>query len=212
MPEQVEKAKPGEFIISEATRTRSRDNVVYGASQTILIGALVAATLVGATAEATAASGNTGNGVFGAITVDADAKPGRYVLTIIEPAANGGAFSLSDPDGEDCPTGKVAVAYNGPINFTLADGATDFAAGDAFEIEVSADPAESQAVAWEVGLTAIGLAFDAVTTDVGETSPGVIISGDAEVNGHLLAYPEGATLSDKVEARTQLRRLGIKVR
>lgn len=212
MPEQVEKAKAGEFIVSEATRSRSRDNVIYAASQSIAVGALIAAVLVGATATATAASGNTGNGAMGAITVDADAKRGVYVLTVIEPASNGGVFSLTDPDGEACPTGKIAVAYDGPLNFTLADGATDFAAGDTFEIEVVADPEASQTVAWAVGMDAIGLAFDAVETGAGETKPGVAITGDAEVNGHLLAYPEGSTLSDKVEARAQLRRLGIKVR
>ena len=47
---------------------------------------------------------------------------------------------------------------------------------------------------------------------MGETAPAVMIDGDAEVNGNLIAYPDGASLSDKVEARAQLRKLGIKVR
>lgn len=213
MAVQTETAHAGEFVISEATRSRSRENVLIGASQTLLVGAIVALSLVGASAEATAASGNTGNGTIGAITIDADAAPGVYVLTIIEPAANGGTFSVEGPDGVELPGGKVAVAYNGPINFTLADGATDFVAGDSFEIAVAADPAERQYVEWSVdGAPAAGILFDAVTTGSGETAPGVIIDGDAEVNGNLLVYPTGATLSDKVEARSQLRRLGIKVR
>lgn len=213
MAVQTEKAHAGEFLISEASRTRSRQNIVVGASQTLLTGAILALALVGASATATAAAGNTGNGAMGAITVDADAAPGVYVLTIIEPAANGGTFSLEGPDGVALPNGKVAVAYNGPINFTLADGATDFAAGDSFEIEVVADEDERQYVAWSVdGAPAAGILFEAVTTGSGETAPAVMIDGDAEVNGLLLAYPTGASASDKVEARSQLRRLGIKVR
>ena len=213
MPEQVEKARAGEFLMSEASRTRSRQTVKIAASQSLRVGTLVALALIGASAAATAASGNTGNGVIGAITVDADAEPGVYVVTVIEPAANGGNFTVEGPDGVQHHPGKVAVAYNGPINFTLADGATDFAAGDSFEIEVVADDSERQFVAWTVdGAPAAGISFDAVETAAGEIKDAVIIDGDAEVNGHLLAYPTGATLSDKVEARSQLRRLGIKVR
>lgn len=210
---QTEKAHAGEFLISEATRSRSRQNVVYAASQMVLVGALVASILVGnATAEVTAASGNTGNGAFGAVTVDATAELGIYRVVIIEPGSNVGTFTVEKPDGSIDGSGKVAVAYNGSINFTLADGATDFVAGDAWEIEVTAGDATEQFVEWEVGKVAKGIAFDAVTTAASETAPGVIIDGDAEVNGYLIAYPEGATTSDKVEAREQLRRLGIKVR
>ena len=212
MSVQTEKGHTAEFIISEATRTRSRQNCIVGASQTLLVGALVAASLATAAAEATAAAGNAGNGAMGAITVDADAKLGTYVLTVIEPASNGGSFSLEGPDGVELPTGKIGVAYNGPINFTLADGATDFAAGDSFEIVVTADDDQQHVVAWEVGMTAAGIIVEEVTTGVGETAPSVIIDGDAEVNGNLLAYPEGSTLADKVEARSQLRRLASKGR
>lgn len=213
MAVQTETAHAGEFVISEASRTRSRENITIAASQTLNAGAILALSLVGASAAATAASGNTGNGTIGAITIDADAAPGVYVLTIIEPAANGGIFSLEGPDGVALPNGKVAVAYNGKINFTLADGSTDFVAGDSFEIEVVADAAERQYVAWSVdGAPAAGLLFEAVTTGAGETAPAVMIDGDAEVNGNLIAYPDGASLSDKVEARSQLRKLGIKVR
>lgn len=212
MPVQTEKGHTAEFIISEATRTRSRQNCIVGASQMLLVGALVAASLATAAAEATAAAGNTGTGVMGAITVDADAQLGVYILTIIEPASAGGTFSLEGPDGVELPTGKIGVAYNGLINFTLADGDPDFAAGDSFEIEVTADDDEQQVVAWEVGATAVGIIIEEVTTAADETAKSVIIDGDAEVNGNLLAYPEGSTLADKVEARSQLRRLGIKVR
>lgn len=213
MGEQTEKAHAGEFLISEASRSRSRDDVVYAASQTIVPGQLISRILSGSVAATvTAAAGNTGNGAMGAVTADADADLGVYVLTILEPAANGGTFSLEGPNGVELPSGKVAVAYNGRINFTLADGSTDFAAGDRIEIEIARDAAVDQWKAFDGTDDVDGIAFDHAVTGVGETAKGVAITGDAEVNSHLLTYFAGATLADKVEARAQLRRLGIKAR
>jgi hypothetical protein len=99
----------------------------------VILGAAFAAT--GASA---AGSGNTGNGTMGAITVTAGAKQGVYTLEIVEPAANAGAFVVRDPDGILVDNGTVAVAFSaGGLAFTLADGATDFVAGDTFAITVT---------------------------------------------------------------------------
>lgn len=91
------------------------------------------------TAAAAALGTNTGNGTFGAITVDDSvARAGVYTLTIIEPGANVGTFVVEDPDGVQIGDGVVASAFNaGGLAFTLTDGATDFAAGDTFRITVS---------------------------------------------------------------------------
>lgn len=90
------------------------------------------------TAAATAWTGNTGDGAMGAITVSSGAKMGTYKLTIVEPAANAGTFIIQDPDGIILSKkGQVASAYSfGGLAFTLADGATDFTAGDGFDIAV----------------------------------------------------------------------------
>lgn len=91
-----------------------------------------------ATAIASALGTNTGNGTFGAITVSAGAKQGNYTLTIIEPATNAGTFVVVDPDGVQIGDGAVAAAFSaGGLAFTLADGVTDFVAGDSFMIAVS---------------------------------------------------------------------------
>lgn len=97
-------------------------------------GCVIGATF-GATAAATAGSGNTGNGTMGTVTVSAGAKLGTYQLVIIEPASNAGTFAVYDPDGVFVDNGTVAVAFSaGGLAFTLADGATDFVAGDSFSI------------------------------------------------------------------------------
>jgi hypothetical protein len=92
----------------------------------------------GTTATATAFSGNTGNGTMGTITVSAGAVNGTYKLVIIEPATDAGKFQVEDPNGKIIGTGAVAAAFSkGGLAFTLADGATDFAAGDGFDIVVA---------------------------------------------------------------------------
>lgn len=98
--------------------------------------------ILGGTFAATGASAalgtNTGNGAMGAITVTAGAKAGAYTLTIIEAAANAGNFVVADPDGVQIGDGAVAAAFSaGGLAFTLADGATDFVAGDSFTITVT---------------------------------------------------------------------------
>lgn len=101
------------------------------------LGSATKAALVVPTAGAAAAlNTNVGNGVFGAVTADAGAMLGDYQIVIIEPGSNAGIFEVFKPDGTIDGDGTVAVAYDGSINFTLADGATDFAAGDAWTVTV----------------------------------------------------------------------------
>lgn len=128
----------GEFILSEQDGGLSRENVTIAASAAALPAGQVLGRIRGAVTSA-ALGTNTGNGVMGAVTAGAGAKEGDYKLTVIEPAANGGAFMVEDPDGAVVGHGAVAVAFAaGGLSFTLADGATDFVAGDGFDITVTA--------------------------------------------------------------------------
>jgi hypothetical protein len=103
-------------------------------------------------AAATAYAGNTGNGAMGAITVSAGAKVGTYKLTITEPASNVGNFIVEDPDGITIGQGDVAAAFSaGGLAFTLADGSTDFSAGDGFNIVVT--PTSETAVGEFLGIS-----------------------------------------------------------
>lgn len=116
---------------------RVTQDVTIATGENLTRGAVVGKITVGA-ATAAAGAGNTGNGTMGAVTTGADAKPGVYKVVIVEPAANAGAFIVEDPDGVIVGRGTVAVAFAGPVNFTLADGATDFVSGDFFNITVAA--------------------------------------------------------------------------
>lgn len=97
----------------------------------------VATAAVATAAGQGAAFANTGNGVMGAIAVAADTPVGRYRLVFTQAIANAGCFSVFDPRGVLIGSGNVAVAFaGGGLSFTLADGATDYLAGDGFTIDV----------------------------------------------------------------------------
>jgi hypothetical protein len=115
-----------------------------GGTYTVDTSQTAASTTVTASAASSAAyAGNTGNGAMGAITVSAGAKVGDYKLTITEPGSNVGNFIVEDPDGKFVGQCDVATAFSaGGLAFTLADGVTDFVAGDGFTITVAAGDAK----------------------------------------------------------------------
>ena len=125
-----------EFVLSEASGQRSRENIVVTQS-----GALVASgtllTQSGDTGAATAAAtaGNTGNPTFGTITAGAAAVVGTYDLTFTAATK----FDVEDPNGVKIGTGTTGVAFSkAGIGFTLTAGGTAAVAGDGFSIAVAA--------------------------------------------------------------------------
>lgn len=103
-------------------------------------GARVGGETFAGTALAAAVAGNTGNG---ALTMDVTtplvtgAQNGVYRVTIIEPAANGGTYEVEDPHGVLIGTAAIGGTFNNQVKFVLADGGTDFVAGDQFTITVT---------------------------------------------------------------------------
>lgn len=90
-------------------------------------------------ANPVAAPTNVGNG---ALTLANPAYAdgvvaGSYTVRITGAAANGGAFDVFDPTGEKIGSGVVGTAFTTQINFTLADGTTDFLVDDEWTIAVS---------------------------------------------------------------------------
>jgi len=220
----TERIYGGEFLISEAPRTRSRESIVVAISQTLKAGSVLGQKALGAvTVAAPVAAGggvafaNTGNGTFAATpTADAGAPAGPYRLVIIEPAANLGTFALYKPDGSLDGQGVVGTAYNGTLNFTLNDGGTDFIAGDGFSIGVSYAVGSLQYVSVNPAATdgsqvAAGILWDAITTDGVSTKKGMAIVRDSEVDGALLDF---AALSSPqiTQAKLELAALGIVIR
>lgn len=201
----------GSAIASEANGTRSRESVTILSGQNLKANAVLGKVTVG-TASAAAAAGNTGDGAMGAITVGAGAKPGVYKLTILEPGTNVGAFMVEDPDGINVGNGDVATAFSGGgLSFTLADGATDFAAGDQFSITVAAGSGKYKE--WnpsntDGSQTAVAVLYAAVDASSADKA-GVAIVRDAEMIEDALVWFSGASAGNKTTGKAQLASAGI---
>ncbi len=109
----------------------------------------------------------TGNGVMGAITLTSNAalELGTWTVKIVKTVTNAGDFLLLNPTGRVMGSGQVATAFNqAGFAFTLADGATDFVAGDSVPIVVSGT---------------VKYKLCEVTATDGTEQPRVVVVGDA---------------------------------
>jgi len=86
----------------------------------------------------------TGNGTMTGLNFDVDTKVGDYKIKCVEAIADGGRFSVVDPDGDRLDDAVVGTAYdNSALDFTINDGATDFVVDDEFTVTVAA-PAQKE--------------------------------------------------------------------
>jgi hypothetical protein len=212
MTVKTETLHAGSFIESEANGTRSRERITVLSGQNLLAGAVLGAVLAGATGNAVAFAGNTGNGAMGAITVTGPAKNGDYKLIIIEPATNAGVFQVEDPDGLFVGKGSVAAAFSaGGLAFTLADGATDFVAGDGFTITVSGGTSKYKKyenAAVDGSQIAVAVLWDDVDASAADKA-GVAIVRNAEVKNAALVWDAGQSAGDKAAGLVDLAKRGI---
>ncbi|MDP2746190.1 head decoration protein [Pseudomonas sp.] len=181
----------GEFLLSEASGTRSREEVVIAAGSGILPAGMLIALITAANAlTPTADAGNIGNGTIGSVTVTSAAITGDYVLNITEAAANAGTFEVVDPMGLLIGEGTVGQAFTGGgLTFTLADGSTDFAVDDSFTLAVLANLGEYTAYdddgTDDGRRAASGILFASVDATVNDVRA-VGVMRDAEVIERLL--------------------------
>lgn len=205
----------------EASVGICRDVVtVYEAgTKTYPIGTVLGRTFVSTSVTATAGT-NTGNGAIGTVTATGKAQRGTYTIRIIEAATNAGNFTVSDPSGAVIGNGTVAVAYSNQLGFTLADGATDFAVGDTFTVEVVGDykykmveatatDGSAKAVAIYISANdgSFGTSTIAATTD---TSVIALVRGAAIVGKETLTYGASIdTTAEKTKLYSELEAIGI---
>lgn len=206
MTELTEEQHAGEFIVTEANGSLSRESATVLSGQNLKAGHVLGKVAVG-TATGAAVSGNTGNGAISAVSAGATAKAGVYTANLIEPAANGGTFSVEDPDGVNVGTAVVGTPFAGPVNFTIADGATDFVAGDRFAIMVAAGSGkykEYNPANTDGSQTAVAILYASVDATGGDTE-GVVIARHAEVNAEELIWFSGADANQKSDGLAQLK-------
>lgn len=210
----------GRFMSGENDPNFSNEAIVV-AITTIL---LPAGTVLGrvnfgaqAIAAPVAGAGNVGNGVFTvAPTADANIPAGDYVIEVIGEVANAGRLRIENPDGSEDGVGNVAVAYNGKINFTLGDGATDWKIGDRFVVTVSYAAGSGQykpydATAHDGTETAVGILWHDAPINTG-TQKNVMLARHGVVNQNLLTWAVAADTNQKAAAIAALATKGIIVR
>lgn len=203
-----------EFLESEANGTRSRENVTVLSGEVLKAGHVVGRRLVAPTVAAAVALGtNTGNGtVTGqALGTNLGARRGTYRISVIEPVLNLGTFQVFGPDGALIGDGVVGTEFDNEIKFTINDGATDFVAGDAFAIKVTAGTykyKEYDVADADGGQRPIGVLYAAVDATSADKA-GVAIARDAEIRKDDLSWFSGATAAQKDEALDALAALGI---
>lgn len=210
-----------DFIHSEydPTYTTDKRRLAGGAAAVLLVQfALVASIPTGPATVAAGAVVGVGNGAISALSADEGAQSGVYQVLFIEAAANAGTFQVIRPGGVIDGTGTVGVAYNGMINFTQADGATDFAVGDRREITVSYAPGSSRDVPWSPTGADGSQIISGVNLFAAEAPAGadveitVLARGPVVARREAIAWPAGTTDLQKTAAYARLAELGIQCR
>lgn len=131
-------ARTGEFLLSEAPGTLSREAVILASGA----GSLAAGSVIGRITKRQAAAPiptivGTGTGVMSGLTFGPDVLVGSYVITLLATSATA-AFSVVAPDGTALPNGAVATAYkSNHLSFLIANGGT-MTTGDVFTVAVTA--------------------------------------------------------------------------
>ena len=174
-----------------------------------------------AVADAVTASAITGTGdgtVTLATVVAGPVVPlvGVYVLNCIVALANGGTFELVDPNGAqvaggltlDVGAGAATVFEAAGLQFTITDGATDFAVDDTATLTVAADgDVVIYAVAGAGGaqVPSMVLTYEAVAAGAEDQAQRAMVSG--RVRREKLVIDAGGTVTDSIV--DELRDFGI---
>ena len=133
----------GEFIVSEANKTRSREAVTVLSGQTLVAGAVLGQITGGIGGAPIPTVVGTGDGPMTLLKPGPDVQSGSYLVTCTAAVAHGGVFSVVAPDGTALPaltltpgTGNTTAYASSHLDFSITDD-TDFIVGDVFTIVVS---------------------------------------------------------------------------
>lgn len=198
----------GEFLISEAPHTQSRDvarfdNTAGELDLLVVSGTVYSVEALGA-ATVAAVAGIHGNGVLGAVTVNGEtAQTGVY--KVIFNAAT--TFDVVAPDGTDLAPGVLGTAYADQIGFNGTAGGTAFQAGDTFNVTVAAGTGLISP--YTGSAPAAGIVYNSTYVPAGGSEAVTVIVRNAEVNLGELIWANGLSSDAQTQALNQLRALGI---
>ena len=174
------------------------------------IGVIVGKIAAGAAAAANV--GNTGNGTMSAPADQVGVQVGAYTVEFIAPIK----FNVYDPFGNLVGEGTTGVAFANQIGFTIAAGATAFAAGDGFAVTVAVNANAGLIV--PLNLAAIDGSQNPIGVIVRQTVPAtanvpaVVVERFAVLLNDGLIYPAGSSAAQQAVIRARIAALGLIVR
>lgn len=199
-----------------------RDAITYnGTAVTLQVGAVLGSFIASPVATAGANVG-TGNGAISSVTAVSVAglQLGTYTVKIIKAVTNAGDFEVTDPQGKVVGLGQVATAYSqAGLTFTIADGSSDFVAGDTIPIVITgtkkyklveATATDGSQIASAIFIAdQLGLARPTLTVVNTDTSLLCLTRGPAIVDKTQLTYGASVTGSAITTLYGQLNAAGI---
>jgi len=215
----TETTHAGGYLLFESSPLYCRENGTLNTGQNCDAGEVLGRNL--SAGAAVAVGTPTGNGTITiAATIGARAKVGTYRLRCVAAATNAGTFHLIDPDGiqarANTASGAITVGGGATVTdhltVTVADGSTDFAAGDEWTVAVTSGDYEALDTAATDG-TQIAQAILYAGTDATSTDVGCTVTARATVvNGDELTWPSGISDANKAIATASLAARGIIIR
>lgn len=144
MASKTEGQHAGEFILSEAPGSASRESITVLSGQNLKAGAVVGRLNKGVGKADIPAVVGTGDGTMSKLFAGPEVEKGNYVVKCITAVAHGGVFSVTAPSGKALPNltltagaGNTTAYRSRHINFSITDGTTDFDVDDVFTIAVA---------------------------------------------------------------------------
>ncbi len=169
----------------------------------------------------TAGGGTVGGGAVSAVSADAGAMAGNWLVEIVGAAGATAAFKVIRPDGSIDGQGAVGTAYNGTgsINFTIADGTPDYGPNMFVPITVTygGDETVKKYVEYNPAGTdgsqnLAGFLMKKTDASLADVSTTAFLRGPAIVNANDITWKTGMTAAQKTAAKAAaLANLRIKV-
>lgn len=202
----------GDGIKWEAENDYSREKVTVLTGENLALLEVIGKILAAVPTTGTAGGGNTGNGTCGSVVGGPSTIPETFTLTCIAAATNSGTFSVVGSKSGRLADAVVAVAYTSEfIDFTIADGTTDFAVDDTFTIAITAGSGKVVALdpdAVDGSNHAAGIMAGAVDASAAD-KVGAAIVREAMIATANLVWPDGISAGEKAAAVADLEALGI---
>lgn len=189
------------------------DLLTFSDEGTVEEGTILARKAVEDAVVAAADGGNTGDGTITLSTVAAGPivpLVGAYVLTVTTAVAEGGVWSLTDPNGAIVATSLTMTVGAGAstafevagLEFTVTDGATDFEAADFFTLTVAADGNLTPFVIAGAGGAQIPkavLTYDVTAAGAGDESIRDMVSGSVRAERLIIdADGDASNITDAI--------------